>query len=75
MTSVFAEYTYSPELSLALKPANRSFETAAAVPVAALTALHRIRESRKIQQSVTRHSYIIGVLVYDRSKLEKLKLK
>jgi Arc/MetJ-type ribon-helix-helix transcriptional regulator len=33
------------------------------------------RHNLEIQQSVTRHSYVIGVLVYDRSDLEKLKLK
>lgn len=29
----------------------------------------------EIQQSVTRHSYVIGVLVYDKAELEKFKLK
>ena len=29
----------------------------------------------EIQQSVTRHSYVIGVLVYNRADFEKLKLK
>jgi len=29
----------------------------------------------EIQQSVTRNSYVIGVLVFDRSDLEKYKLK
>jgi len=33
------------------------------------------RHSLEIQQSVTRHSYAIGVLVYSRSDLEKLKEK
>jgi len=39
----FAEYALSREGYLTLKPANRSFEAAAAVPVAALTALQAIR--------------------------------
>ena len=39
----FAEYVCAREGALALKPANRSFEEAAAVPVAALTALQGIR--------------------------------
>lgn len=33
------------------------------------------RHNLEIQQSVTRHSYVIGVLVYDKADLEKLKLK
>lgn len=39
----FAEYALAREAYLALKPAKRSFEEAAAVPVAALTALQAIR--------------------------------
>jgi len=39
----FAEYVLAREAYLALKPTNRSFEEAAAVPVAALTALQGIR--------------------------------
>jgi NADPH:quinone reductase-like Zn-dependent oxidoreductase len=45
----FAEYAISPEHSLAIKPANLSFEAAAAAPVAALTALQGLRDSGKIQ--------------------------
>src|SRR4051794_40550879 len=41
-TGAFAEYV-TPKESLALKPANVSFEEAAAVPVAALTALQAMR--------------------------------
>ena len=40
----FAEYVAAPESALALKPANLSFEEAAAVPMAALTALQGLRE-------------------------------
>jgi len=45
----FAEYACAPENNLALKPANRSFEEAAAVPVAALTALQALRDKGQIQ--------------------------
>jgi len=40
----FAEYACAPENKLALKPANLSFEEAAAVPMAALTALQGLRD-------------------------------
>lgn len=33
------------------------------------------RHTLEIQQSVTRHSYVIGVLAYDHADLEKRKLK
>jgi Arc/MetJ-type ribon-helix-helix transcriptional regulator len=33
------------------------------------------RHALEIQQSVTRHSYVIGVLSYDRSDLEKCKAR
>ncbi len=45
----FAEYVTAPERVLALKPAKLSFEAAAAVPVASLTALQGLRDSGKIQ--------------------------
>ena len=45
----FAEYVCSPEDKLALKPANSSFEEAASVPVAALTALQGLRDKGRIQ--------------------------
>ena len=44
----FAEYGCAPESRLALKPANLSFEEAAAVPMAALTALQGLRDEGKI---------------------------
>ncbi len=40
----FAEYACARENKLALKPANISFEEAAAVPVAAITALQALRD-------------------------------
>ena len=46
----FAEYVCVIEDRLALKPANISFEAAAAVPVAAITALLGLREKGRIQQ-------------------------
>ncbi len=45
----FAEYTCAPENMLALKPSNLSFEEAAAVPMAAVTALQGLRDEGKIQ--------------------------
>jgi len=45
----FAEYVCAREDRLALKPANRSFEDAAALPVAALTALQGLRDKGGIQ--------------------------
>jgi NADPH:quinone reductase-like Zn-dependent oxidoreductase len=44
----FAEYASAREDRLALKPANRSFEEAAAVPVAAFTALQGLRDNGHI---------------------------
>jgi NADPH:quinone reductase-like Zn-dependent oxidoreductase len=46
----FAEYACAIEDKLALKPANLSFEGAAAVPIAALTALQGLRDKGRIQQ-------------------------
>lgn len=45
----FAEYVAVPESALALKPANISFEEAAAVPMAGVTALQGLRDKGKIQ--------------------------
>ncbi|MBI1280562.1 MAG: zinc-binding dehydrogenase [Anaerolineaceae bacterium] len=45
----FAEYVCATEDALVLKPANLSFEEAAAVPVAAVTALHGLQSSKQIQ--------------------------
>jgi len=45
----FAEYACARENALALKPANISFEEAAAVPMAAVTALLGLRDKGKIQ--------------------------
>ena len=45
----FAEYVCAQEEKLALKPVNRSFEEAAAVPIAALTALQGLRDKGRIQ--------------------------
>ena len=49
----FAEYGVVPEKSLALKPANVSCEAAAAVPIAALTALQALRDNGQIQAGQT----------------------
>ena len=46
----FAEHACASEEKLALKPANISFEDAAAVPVAAITALQGLRDKGRIQR-------------------------
>ena len=45
----FAEYVAVPETALAPKPATLTFEEAAAVPMAALTALQGLRDAGRIQ--------------------------
>jgi NADPH:quinone reductase-like Zn-dependent oxidoreductase len=45
----FAEYVTAPESVLALKPDNLSFDEAAAVPLAAITALQGLRDLGHIQ--------------------------
>ena len=45
----FAEYACARENALALKPANSSFEEAAAVPMAAFTALQGLRDQGQIR--------------------------
>jgi NADPH:quinone reductase-like Zn-dependent oxidoreductase len=45
----FAEYVCASETALALKPANLSFEEAAAIPGAALTALQGLRDCGQLQ--------------------------
>ena len=45
----FAEYACAPEERLALKPANLTFEQAAAVPVSGCTALQGLREAGELQ--------------------------
>ncbi len=59
----FAEYLTASESDLALKPANLSFEEAAAVPLAARTALQGLRDLGKIQagQKVLIHGASGGV--------------
>src|SRR5438445_1433017 len=45
----FAEFVSAPEKLLALKPDNLSFEQAAQVPLAAVTALQGLRDAGKLQ--------------------------
>jgi 2-desacetyl-2-hydroxyethyl bacteriochlorophyllide A dehydrogenase len=46
----FAEYAVVPEKRLAIKPKNLSFEEAAALPLASLTALQAIRDKGNIRE-------------------------
>jgi NADPH:quinone reductase-like Zn-dependent oxidoreductase len=48
-SGAFAEYVSAPEIALALKPANLTFEEAASVPQAALVALQGLRDKGQIQ--------------------------
>jgi NADPH:quinone reductase-like Zn-dependent oxidoreductase len=48
-SGAFAEYVCVPEKAVVKKPSNLSFEDAAAVPMAALTALQGLRDQRQIQ--------------------------
>jgi NADPH:quinone reductase-like Zn-dependent oxidoreductase len=59
----FAEYVCVPEGGVALKPANLTFEEAAAVPMAAVTALQCLRDGGKVQpgQKVLVHGAAGGV--------------
>ena len=45
----FAEYTCAPERALAPKPVNTHFDEAAAIPMAAVTALQGLRDEGNIQ--------------------------
>jgi len=47
--AAFAEYVCAGKTKLVLKPANITFEQAAAVPIAALTALQGLRDKGKVQ--------------------------
>ena len=47
--AAFAEYVCARKTKLVLKPANLTFEQAASVPIAALTALQGLRDEGKIQ--------------------------
>ena len=59
----FAEYVCAPQDLIALKPANLTFEQAAAVPLAAMTALQGLRNTGNIQpgQKVLVHGASGGV--------------
>ena len=45
----FAEYVAAPEAMLAIKPANLTFEQAAAVPMSAMTALQALRDLGQVR--------------------------
>ncbi|TGK08987.1 NAD(P)-dependent alcohol dehydrogenase [Leptospira fletcheri] len=59
----FAEYKCAKEHEIVLKPSNVSFQEAAAVPLAGLTALHALRDAGKLQrgQKVLIHGASGGV--------------
>jgi NADPH:quinone reductase-like Zn-dependent oxidoreductase len=59
----FAEYTAVPERAVVLKPASMSYEQAAAIPMAALTALQGLRDGGQLQpgQKVLIHGTSGGV--------------
>jgi len=48
-TGAFAEYIVASDRAMALKPASLTFEQAASLPVAALTALQALRDTGKLQ--------------------------
>jgi NADPH:quinone reductase-like Zn-dependent oxidoreductase len=50
VTGAFAEYASAPEDALGPKPTNLSFEQAAAVPTAALTALQGLRNTGEVRR-------------------------
>jgi len=52
-TGGFAEFVCAREKSLELKPTNTSFEEAAAVPIAGLTALQGLRDKGRIERGAT----------------------
>jgi NADPH:quinone reductase-like Zn-dependent oxidoreductase len=62
----FAEYVSAKENAITLKPANLTFEQAAAVPLAAMTALQGLRDDGNIQpgQKVLIHGASGGVGTY-----------
>ena len=62
-SGAFAEYVCVPEKAVAKKPSNLSFEQAAAVPMAAVTALQGLRDAGRIQpgQKVLIHGASGGV--------------
>ena len=48
-SGAFAEYACAPETAFVMKPANVTFEQAASVPIASLTALQALRNKGKIR--------------------------
>jgi len=57
-TGSFAEYVVAPEQSVYPKPGNISFEEAATIPIAGLTALRSLRDAGKI--SAGKKALVIG---------------
>jgi NADPH:quinone reductase-like Zn-dependent oxidoreductase len=48
-SATLAEYACAPQDQIAIKPANLTFEQAAAVPTAAITALQQLRDAGNLQ--------------------------
>lgn len=73
----YAEYVSVPESALALKPANISFEEAAAVPMAGVTALQGLWDKGKIQSGqkvlINGASGGVGLLQYRLPNPSELK--
>jgi NADPH:quinone reductase-like Zn-dependent oxidoreductase len=65
-SGAFAEYvTVREDRALALKPANMSFEQAAAVPRAGITALQAVRDKGKLAMQYSEQGHARGKIVID----------
>jgi NADPH:quinone reductase-like Zn-dependent oxidoreductase len=65
-SGAFAEYvTVREDRALALKPANMSFEQAAAVPIAGITALQAVRDKGKLAMQYSEQGHARGKIVID----------
>ena len=65
-TGAFAEYV-NVKTAVAQKPANLSFEEAAGVPIAALTALEALQKHGRLQRGVVGPLSVVGL---DRTQIQ-----